>query len=141
MSASTPQATTSDPRALEGKESPGRGAAIVIYGLYLGAIMSIVTLPLGAAIAHYRLGRGAAWVDSHLRFQIRTFWIMAASSVLAVGLWQLLGVLATPPMTAWAFGYLYITAMLMWFVARCAVGVHRITSHKPIDHPGSLLFG
>ncbi len=125
-----------------GKDSPGRGTAVIVYGLYLGAIMSVVTLPLGALVAHYRLGRSAApWVNSHLRFQVGTFWWMLAASAAAVGLWQLLGVLHISPLAAWTFGYLYITAMLVWFVARCGVGIARLTSNRPIDRPGSLLFG
>ncbi len=123
------------------KDAPGRGAAVIIYGLYLGAIMSVVTLPLGALLAHYKLGRGAAWVDSHLRFQIMTFWLMLLASALALLVWQLLGRLALPPMTAWAFGYLYITAAIAWYIARCGVGIHRLTSNEPVARPRSLLFG
>ena len=129
-----------NPSAQTGKDSPGRGTAIIVYGLYLGAIMSLVTLPLGALLAHYRLGHSAPWVRSHLRFQVRTFWWMVAASAAAVGLWQLLGILAVAPLAAWTFGYLYITALLVWFVARCGVGIHRLTSNLPIERPGSLLF-
>tara|TARA_R110000772_G_scaffold129051_4_gene237074 strand:+ start:102410 stop:102832 length:423 start_codon:yes stop_codon:yes gene_type:complete len=134
---------TQEPRntsAQAGKDSPGRGTAIIVYGLYLGAIMSLVTLPLGALLAHYRLGHSAPWVRSHLRFQVRTFWWMVAASAAAVGLWQLLGILAVAPLAAWTFGYLYITALLVWFVARCGVGIHRLTSNLPIERPSSLLF-
>lgn len=123
------------------KDAPGRGAVVIIYGLYLGAIMTVITLPLGALIAHYKLGRGAAWVDSHLRFQILTFWLMLLASVVAVVIWQLLGRLALPPMSAWAFGYLYITAAIAWYIARCGVGIHRLTSNEPVARPRSLLFG
>ncbi len=132
---------TRDAPAQTGKDSPGRGTAIIVYGLYLGAIMSLVTLPLGALLAHYRLGHSAPWVRSHLRFQVRTFWWMVAASASAVGLWQLLGILDMAPLAAWTFGYLYITALLVWFVARCGVGIHRLTSNLPIERPGSALFG
>lgn len=123
------------------KDAPGRGAAIIIYGLYLGAIMTVVTLPLGALLAHYKLGRGAAWVDSHLRFQILTFWLMLLASAVALGIWQLLGRLAVPPLTAWTFGYLYITAAVAWYIGRCGVGIHRLTGNDPIARPNSPLFG
>lgn len=123
------------------KDSVGRGAAIIIYGLYLGAIMSVVTLPLGMLIAHYKLGRSASWIGSHLRFQIYTFWWLAGASLLALGAWQLLGLLGTNPKGAWVFGYLYITAAVVWYVARCGVGIHRLTSNLPIDKPRGLLFG
>lgn len=123
------------------KDAPGRGAAVIIYGLYLGAIMTVVTLPLGALLAHYKLGRGAVWVDSHLRFQILTFWLMVLASAAAVVVWQLLGRLAVPPITAWTFGYLYITAAIAWYIGRCGAGIHRLTSNEPIARPRSLLFG
>lgn len=140
---SEPQAQAAHPNvnAAAGKDSPGRGATVIVYGLYLGAIMSLVTLPLGALLAHYWLGRSAAWVDSHLRFQIRTFWLMVAASAAALGLWQLLGTLGASALAAWTFGYLYITAVLIWYVARCGVGIYRLTDNRPIDRPGSLLFG
>ena len=130
-----------NPSAQTGKDSPGRGTAIIVYGLYLGAIMSLVTLPLGALLAHYRLGHSAPWVRSHLRFQVRTFWWMVAASAAAVGLWQLLGILAVAPLAAWTFGYLYITAAVAWFIGRCGVGIHRLTGNRPIAKPYSLLFG
>ena len=123
------------------KDAPGRGAAIIIYGLYLGAIMTVVTLPVGALLAHYKLGRGAAWVDSHLRFQILTFWLLLLASAGAVVIWQLLGQLAVPPLTAGTFGYLYVTAAVAWYIGRCGVGIHRLTGNEPIARPYSPLFG
>lgn len=139
MTYSTSQAhTCAEPRS---KDSPGRGTVIIIYGLYLGAIMGVVTLPLGALIAHYRLGRGAPWLDSHLRFQICTFWLLALGAALAVALWGLLGSLGAPPMSAWAFGYLSVTAAMAWYIARCGVGIYRITANQPVARPYSLLVG
>jgi uncharacterized membrane protein len=138
----TPANTHSDARSnRRDKDAPGRGAAVIIYGLYLGAIMTVVTLPLGALLAHYKLGRGAAWVDSHLRFQILTFWLMLLASVVAVAIWHLLGRLHVAPVNAWAFGYLYITAAVAWYIGRCGVGIHRLTSNEPIARSRSLLFG
>jgi uncharacterized membrane protein len=103
--------------------------------------MSVVTLPLGMLIAHYKLGRSADWIRSHLRFQIYTFWWLVGASLLALGAWQALGLLGINPKGAWTFGYLYITAAVVWYVARCGVGIHRLTSNLPIDRPRSLLFG
>lgn len=88
---------------LRSKDSPGRGSAVIVYGLYLGAIMTVVTLPLGALLAWWRLGRSADWVGTHLRFQLWTFLGLAASGIAAPLLWQLLGQMAAPPMSAWAF--------------------------------------
>lgn len=123
------------------KDAPGRGAAVIIYGLYLGAILSVVTLPLGALLAHCKLGRGAVWVDSHLRFQIQSFWLLLLASGLGAATWHSLGRLGAPPLAAWTFGYLYATAAVAWHIGRCGVGIHRLTSNKPIARPRSLLFG
>lgn len=125
----------------QGKDTPGRGYLVVIYGLYIGSIMAVVTAPLGAVIAHVRLGRGAAWLDTHLRFQMRTFWLGILAAVCAALLWQLAGLLALAPMYAWTFGYLFFTAWLAWMMARCAVGLHRLMANRPIDAPKSWLFG
>lgn len=123
------------------KSAPGRGYAVVVYGLYLGSIMAVVTAPVGALIAHWRQGRGAAWVDTHLRFQIRTFWLGIAAAMVAVLIWKMFGHLDFSPIYAWAFGYLFFTIGIAWMMGRCGVGIHRLTANRPIDAPGSWLFG
>ena len=133
--ASTPQLQ------LEGKDTPGRGYVVVIYGLYIGSIMAVVTAPIGMCIALMRLGRGAAWLDTHLRFQIRTFWLGVLAALVALLLWHIAGQMNLPPVYAWSFGYLFFTLGIVWMMARCAVGIHRLTSNRAIDAPGSWLFG
>ncbi|MAC33837.1 MAG: hypothetical protein CME38_09590 [Haliea sp.] len=123
------------------KDSPGRGVAVIVYGLYLGAIMTLVTLPLGALLAALGLRRSAGWVATHLRFQLWTFLGLTVSGIAALLLWQLLGQMAAPPMSAWAFGYLYFTLAIGWMIGRCGVGIHRLTANRPIERPDSLLFG
>lgn len=119
----------------------GRGVAILVYGLFLGSIMAVVTAPLGVLIAHWKRGRAAAWVDTHLRFQVRTFWLGALGGGLGLAIWNLLGYLALPAWVPWTFGYLFFTACLIWTVGRCGVGIHRLTSQRPIEDPSSLWFG
>nr|WP_299242547.1 hypothetical protein [uncultured Halomonas sp.] len=121
--------------------SPGRGAAVLIYALYLGSIMAVVTAPLGVAIAHFKLGRGAEWVDTHLLFQIRTFWLGIVAGGIGLLLWNLLGYLDAAPGIAWGLGYLFFMMCLIWMVARCGVGIHRLMANRPIDNPRSLTFG
>jgi len=123
------------------KRSPGRGYVVVIYSLYIGSIMTLVSAPLGALIAHLRLGRGARWIDTHLRFQIRTFWLGLMATLLALITWHLAGLAGLPPVYAWSFGYVFATLGITWMMARCAVGVHRLTSNEAIDAPESWLFG
>lgn len=114
---------------------------VVIYGLYVGSIMAVVTAPIGMCIALARLGRGAAWLDTHLRFQIRTFWLGVAAAAAALLLWHVAGWTRLPPLYAWVFGYLFFTLGIAWMMGRCAVGIHRLTSNRAIDVPDSWLFG
>lgn len=123
------------------KEAPGRGIAVLVYGLYLGGIMTLVTIPIGALLATLGRRRAVAWVDTHLRFQLWTFLGILVSAAVFAALWRGLDWLAMPALSAWAMGYLYFTAALVWLVGRCAVGVHRLTRHAPIDDPESVLFG
>jgi uncharacterized membrane protein len=123
------------------KSEPGRGYIVVIYGLYIGSIIALVTAPLGVLIAHWRLGRGAPWLDTHLRFQIRTFWLGILAAALALLLWRVLGMAQMEAVYAWSFGYLFFTLGIIWMMARCAVGIHRLTSNRAIDAPKSWLFG
>jgi uncharacterized membrane protein len=121
--------------------SPGRGAAVLIYAFYMASVMAVITAPLGVALAHYKRGRGAEWVDSHFHFQIRTFWLGAVAGGIGLLLWNLLGRFDAPPGIAWGLGYLFFTACLIWMLARCGVGIHRLMANRAIDAPRSLAFG
>jgi uncharacterized membrane protein len=123
------------------RSTPGRGYVVIIYGLYIGSIMAVVTAPLGAFIAHWRLGRGAEWLDTHLLYQIHTFWLGILAAIVALLLWWGTSLVGLAPIYAWAFGYLFFTLGISWMMARCAVGIHRLTSNRAIDAPKSWLFG
>lgn len=123
------------------KEAPGRGIAVLVYGLYLGGIMTLVTLPIGALLAAWGRRHAAGWVDTHLRFQLWTFAGLLVSAAVFAALWRALDWFAMPSLSAWAMGYIYFTFALVWLVGRCAVGVHRLTNNLPIDDPAGVLFG
>lgn len=131
----------SDDTNLRTKSAPGRGAALIIYFLFIGSVMAVVTAPLGVLIAHLLRGRYSPWVDSHLRFQIRTFWLGLVAGLVMLAIWNLCGYLNVPPSFAWSLGYLFFTVALVWMVGRCGVGIHRLTSNRPIEAPDSLGFG
>lgn len=124
-----------------GKQSRGRGAAIIVYMLFLGSVLAVVTAPIAVLIAHFKRPGAEPWVQSHLQFQIRTFWLGVLGGAAFIATWQLLGLAGIPPMAPWAMGYLYFTACMIWMVGRCAVGIARLTSNHPIDNPRSLAFG
>ena len=102
---------------------------MTVYILFLGGIMMLITAPIGVLIAHLKRGRVGSSVDTHLLFQIRTFWLGVPA--LAAGI-----------MLAWHLaGYLIITAWLAWSVGRCGVGIHRLMDNQPMENPRSLWFG
>jgi len=112
------------------KSASGRGAAIIVYWLLLGSILTIVTAPAGILLAYAWRRRSTGWVASHLQYQITTFW-WAVAGLLAGGLaWWLLGRADLPPHYAWYLGYLVFTAELAWLVARCALGLNRLTANR-----------
>ena len=53
----------------------GRLTAAVVYVLYIGSVMAVVTAPLGMLLAWWRMRRAEEVAHSHLLFQVRTFWI------------------------------------------------------------------
>ena len=49
--------------------------ALIVYILYFAAYFVGITAVIGVIIAHVQVGSGEPMLDSHYRFQIRTFWI------------------------------------------------------------------
>lgn len=133
--------TSSSADALLDKQAPGRGAAVIAYWLLLGSIMTVVTAPIGALVAHLKYRQAAPWVQSHLQFQLRTFWIGVLGGAVFAVIWQLLGVTGISPMGPWAMGYLFFTTCMIWLVGRCGVGVSRLMTNRPIPDPKSPAFG
>ncbi|MFJ5537121.1 DUF4870 family protein [Vreelandella titanicae] len=140
-SASHSAATSTSTSSNTFKKSRGRGTAIVVYMLFLGSVLAVVTAPIGVLIAHMKRNDAEEWVASHLQFQIRTFWLGLLGGVLFTAIWHLLGWIGLPAVAPWALGYLYFTACLIWMVGRCGVGITRLTNNRPVANPRSLAFG
>jgi|GEM_PF-3682164 len=126
--------------------APGFHLAMVLYGLYLGAVMAVVTAPIAVLIAHavQRRPRYPDWIRDHLRFLTRTFWYSVLGTLAGLGLWWLFGAFGLPALTSWTFGYLAFTATLVWTVGRCGFGIHRLLERrsplpKALGAPHSIL--
>ena len=131
--------TTDAPNSF--KKCRGRGVAIIVYMLFLGSVLAVVTAPIGVLIAHMKKHDAEEWVASHLQFQIRTFWLGLLGGVLFTAIWHLLGWIGLPAVAPWALGYLYFTACLIWMVGRGGVGITHLTNNHPVANPRSLAFG
>lgn len=73
-------------------------------------------------------GEGPAWVQSHYRYQIRTFWI---------GL--LYGVIAAITCLV-IIGFFFAFFVIVWFIVRCAKGLKLIYRAAPVENSGTWLW-
>jgi uncharacterized membrane protein len=104
--------------------------ALAVYVLYgVSYFASGVSALIGVVIAHMKVVDADPMLQSHYRFQIRTFWIGLA--YLAIGV-LLCMVLIGIPILVWWF---------VWSLVRIVKGGLLLVEHKPIANPKSWLFG
>ena len=108
---------------------PRKTLILVIYALYLASLVTGLTALVGVVMAHMLRGNATPQEDSHLRFQVRTFWFAFAASI--VGL--LLSVIG--------IGFLIMLAVAIWVIVRSVYGLVQINEGQPIPDPASFLMG
>lgn len=109
----------------EGWFSPGRLNVQVVYCLYLVSFVVGLTGIVGLIMAYVNRGKGAAWVDTHYTYAIRTFWI------------GLLYALVSALLMVAMVGMLLIFAVAIWIVVRCVIGLQKASAGEPIANPTS----
>jgi len=109
--------------------SPTEGnSANLIYILYLASLVVGITGLIGVIMAYVYQGAAPPWVQTHYRFQIRTFWIGL--------LYGLIGAA-----TAWfGVGFLIILFTVVWYIVRCVKGMQRIAQSLAYDNAGTWLW-
>ena len=121
----TPAST--DTREVTG--TPNKTWVIVVYVLYLIGFFTAITALVGVIMAYVKRQEATPIEQSHLQFQIRTFWI------------GLLMVVVGSILTAIVIGGLLLLVWFVWTLVRCIKGLMRINEGRGIDEPTSLLFG
>jgi uncharacterized membrane protein len=103
--------------------NPAEGSnANLIYILYLASFVVGITSLIGVVMAYVYKDQAPAWVQSHYRYQIRTFWIGA--------LYGLIGFI-----TAFIFvGFFILLATVVWYVVRCVKGMQRVAAGLPVEN-------
>jgi uncharacterized membrane protein len=99
----------------------GIAGTATIVGSFIGSVPSIV-----AVILNY-VKRGDArgtWVDSHYRWQIRTFWFAL--------LWFLVGWALVFSVVGLVVGVPVLVALTVWLVYRIARGWLRLNDRRPM---------
>ena len=102
--------------------------ANLIYILYLVALIAGITSVAGLIMAYVNQGGAPEWVQTHYRFQIRTFWIGM--------LYTLIGLVTCVIIV----GFFWLLFVLVWWVVRCAKGMTAISRGLPYEHPTSWMW-
>ena len=102
--------------------------ALVIYALYLGALVSGITLLIGVVIAYVNRGAASEWLESHYRFQIRTFWLF------------LLGCLVGALLMIVVIGWFLLIFLSVWLIVRCVKGIQAVSRGMPHPKPETWLW-
>jgi uncharacterized membrane protein len=102
--------------------------AKIIYILYLVSLVVGVTAIVGLVMAYLNQGQAPAWVQSHYRFQIRTFWILLLFCFVALLLtFAIVGVILWP-------------LILVWLIVRCVKGLMAVEKQQPYASAASWLW-
>ena len=103
--------------------------ANLIYILHLLSVLFGITSLIGVIMAYVNKGSAPDWVQSHYRFQIRTFWIALLAAVI--------GALTTP----FIIGIPILLFLLVWWILRCVKGMRYIAEGRGHPEPASWMFG
>jgi uncharacterized membrane protein len=108
---------------------PAQGKdANLVYILYLVGLIVGVTSLVGVIMAYINRGEAPEWVQTHFRFQIRTFWIGLLYGVIgAVTIWILIG-------------FLILLFVVVWWIIRCVKGMKAIERGEPVPDPATWMW-
>ena len=113
----------SDQFVIAPSNNPAEGSnANLIYILYLASFVVGITSLIGLIMAYVYQPAAPAWVQSHYRFQIRTFWIGL--------LYGLIGAVLAIIIVGW----LVILATVVWYLVRCVKGMQRVNAGLPPEN-------
>jgi uncharacterized membrane protein len=103
--------------------------AFAVYILYFIAYFTGITALVGVIIAHVQNGGPDPMLNSHYRFQIRTFWI----GVLYLVIGAILSLVVV--------GFLILLWWFVWSLVRNVKGLLALNENRPIPDPTSWMFG
>jgi len=97
--------------------------ATIVYILYLATFLTLVTAVIGVMMAYAHRSTASEPLQTHYRFQIRTFWIGL--------LYTLAGLLA---LLGWVGSLIWLFT-LVWFIVRCVKGLKLVQRGAPVPNP------
>ena len=102
--------------------------AKVIYILLLVSTLVGFSGIIALIMAYIFKDKSTDWLQTHYRFQIRTYWIGLLYAVIGV---------ITVPITV---GYLVLLFTFIWMVVRCAKGLKQLENEQPVNNLESWFF-
>ena len=94
----------------------------VVYGLQAAIIFLYIPFVMAVIINHVKMPSVVGtWLESHWRWQMRTFWYGL--------LWTVIGVITIP---AFGLGILVLTAVFFWVLYRVVKGWLALMDRKPL---------
>ena len=104
--------------------APSKLVPMAIYICYLASFLAGPSTGLvGVILAYVNRGTGPAWLETHFRYQIRTFWIGL--------LYTVIGFVTS----IFLIGWLVLLAAAIWLILRCAKGMSWLDRGEPVPDP------
>ena len=103
--------------------------AMIVYALYLAGYFFAITPIAGVIVAYIQYDSADPVLQSHYRFQIRTFWMSVLYVVGGIVLCLVI------------VGFLVLLWWFIWSLVRCIKGILALNEGRPIDNPTSWMFG
>ena len=101
-----------------------RRTTLVVYILQAVGLLIPITMVVAVVVDYVkREDVAGTWLESHFRWQIRTFWFTL--------LWVVLGSL----LTAVAIGHLILLAAGVWYIYRVVKGWLRLSDGREVEVP------
>lgn len=102
--------------------------AKLVYILYLVGLVFGITGIIGVIVAYVNKDDGPEWLQSHYRFQIRTFWMGL--------LFMIVGSILLVVMVGWLV-YLF---WIVWLIIRCVKGLKQLELQQPVQDEKTWMF-
>jgi uncharacterized membrane protein len=102
-------------------------AKVIYILLIVGTIVGITGI-IGLIMAYVMKDGSDDWIQSHYRFQIRTFWIGL--------LYSMTGVL---PINI-GIGFYVLLFAFVWLIVRCSKGLKQLENREPVKNLESWFF-
>jgi len=102
--------------------------AKVIYILLIVSTIIGFSGIVAVIMAYVNKDDSSEWLDTHYRFQIRTFWIGLLYACIGVFTFAI------------AIGYFILLFTVIWVIIRCSKGLKQLANNQPVKNLESWLF-